>query len=234
MTVSRDAVGPYFVSILVKEPIEPKPLSTQAVGVDLGLNQFAVLSDGTKIEHPRFLQRDLKALARAQRVLARKQPRSSNRTKARQKIARIQTRIADRRRDFLHQLSTRLIDENQVICVEDLAVKNMVQNRRLARAIADSGWSELVRQLAYKATWYGRTLQVVGRFFPSSKRCSECGHILDALPLSVRQWICPACGVVHDRDINAACNVLAEGRSVSACGAPVSPELALASLGTAP
>ena len=165
VTVSCDTVGRYLVSIRVKEPIQPKAPSTQAVGVDLGLHHFAVLSDGTKMPHPKFLQRDLQALARAQRALARKQDRSKNRTKARQKVARIQARIADRRHDFLQKLSTRLIDENQVICVEDLAVENMVQNRCLARAIADSGWSEFVRQLAYKARWYGRTLQVVGRFF---------------------------------------------------------------------
>ena len=233
VTVSRDAVGRYYVSILVKEAIEPKPPSTQTVGVDLGLNHFAILSDGTKIDHPKFLKRDLKSLARAQQDLARKQRGSNNRTKARQKVARIHARIADRRHDFLHKLSTRLIDENQVICVEDLAVENMVQNRCLARAIADSGWSEFVRQLDYKARWYGRTLQVVRRFFPSSKQCSDCEHILDALPLSVRQWTCPACGVVHDRDINAACNLRAEGLSVLACGEPVSPDLALASLGPA-
>jgi putative transposase len=233
VTVSRDAVGRYFVSIRVKESIAPKSPSTQAVGVDLGLTHFATLSDGTKVDHPKFIQCDLQTLTRAQRALSRKQPRYNNRSKARQKVARIQARIADRRRDFLHQLSTRLIDENQVICVEDLAVKNMGQNRSLTRAIADSGWGEFVRQLAYKATWYGRTLQVVGRFFPSSKRCSRCGHRLEALPLSVRQWTCPVCGVRHDRDVNAACNILAEGPSVSACGAPVSPQLALAGASSA-
>ena len=224
VTVSRDARGRYFVSLLVKEPIEPKAPTDGAVGIDLGLDHFAILSDGTKVEHPKFLQHDLKALARAQRALARKQHRSQNRDKARLKVARINARIADRRNDFLHKLSSRLIDENQVVCVEDLAVENMVRNRSLARSIADSGWSEFVRQLEYKAGWYGRTVEQVGRFFPSSKRCSRCGHMVEALPLSIRRWTCPVCACEHDRDVNAAQNILAEGLSATACGATVRPE----------
>jgi len=166
-------------------------------------------------------------LAHAQRNLARKQKGSKNREKARLKVAREHARIADQRRDGLHKLTTRLMRENQTVCVESLAVKNLVRNHTLAKAISDVGWGELVRQLEYKAAWYGRTLVKIDRWYPSSKRCHACGHVLDSLPLDVRQWTCPECGVRHDRDINAAKNILAVGRTVYACGEAVRPGRAM-------
>ena len=138
-------------------------------------------------------------------------------------MARIYARIADRRRDFLHKLTTRLVRENQTIVIEDLAVRNMIKNRNLARAISDASWSEFRSMLTYKADWYGRTVIAVDRWFPSSKTCSHCGHLLDALPLHLREWTCPGCGGVHDRDVNAARNILAAGRAVAACGDGVRP-----------
>jgi putative transposase len=223
VTVSRDAAGRYFVSILVEEEIAPLPPVATQVGVDLGLHDVVVLHTGEKVGNPRFFQRDATRLATAQRRLAKKQRGSKNRDKARIKVARVHARIADRRRDFLHQLSTRLIRENQTICVESLQVKAMVKHPTLAQAIHDVGWGEFVRQLTYKAAWYGRSLVKVDGWYPSSKRCSACGHVLDDLSLDTRQWACPACGSVHDRDVNAAQNVLAAGLAVSACGEAVRP-----------
>jgi putative transposase len=223
VTVTRDTAGRYFVSLLVEEEIAPLPPVTAQVGLDLGLHDAVALNTGEKVGNPHFFQRDAKRLAKAQRCLAKKQRGSKNRAKARCKVARVHARIADRRRDFLHQLSTRLIRENQTICVESLQVKAMVKQRKLAQAIHDVGWGEFVRQLTYKAAWYGRTLVAVGTWYPSSKRCSACGHVLRSLSLDTRHWTCPACGVLDDRDVNAAQNVLAAGLAVSACGEAVSP-----------
>jgi putative transposase len=159
----------------------------------------------------------------ASRALARKQKGSANRVKARLAVARVHARIADRRRDLLHKLSTRLVRENQLVVIEDLAVRTMVKNRSLARAISDASWSQLRSMLEYKCRWYGRDLVVVDRWLPSSKTCSHCGHLLDTLPLRVREWTCPGCGASHDRDVNAARTTLAAGRAVTACGAGVRP-----------
>ena len=223
VTVTRDAAGRYFVSILIAEDIRPKPVTPQMVGLDLGLHDAVTLSTGEKIGNERFFHQDAKKLAHAQRDLARKQPGSKNREKQRRKVAKIHATIADRRNDFLHKLTTRLINENQVICVESLAVKHLIRNHRLAKAIADVGWGELIRQLAYKAVWYGRTVVAIDRFYPSSKRCHVCGHILDSLSLDVREWECPSCHTLHDRDVNAAINILAAGLAVNACGEAVRP-----------
>ncbi|WP_346778699.1 RNA-guided endonuclease TnpB family protein [Burkholderia sp. Ac-20353] len=172
---------------------------------------------------PNAFRRNEAKLAKLQRRLARKQIGSANRRKARLKVARMHARIADSRRDFLHKLSTRLINENQVIAIESLAVKHMLKNRRLAKSISDASWPEFVRQLTYKAAWYGRTLIGIDRWYPSSKRCSDCGHIVASMPLKVRTWACPKCEAIHDRDINAARNVLAAGLAVSAHGESVKP-----------
>jgi putative transposase len=188
------------------------------VGLDLGIKSMVALSTGESVGNPKYFAQDEKKLAKAQRRLAKKQKGSKNRAKARLKVARIHARIADRRRDYQHKLSTRIMHENQVVCVESLAVKNMVKNHALAKAISDVGWGEFVRQLDYKARWYGRTLVKIDRFYPSSKTCHACKHELDSLSLDIREWVCPACGVVHDRDTNAALNILAEGLSVAACG----------------
>ncbi len=207
VTVTKDGADRYFVSLLVEEDIEQLEPVEPSIGADLGLKEFVILSSGETVGNPKFFHKDEKKLAKAQRRHAKKQKGSKNRIKARQKVARIHARIADRRRDFLHQLSTRLIRENQTICVESLQVKNMVKNRRLAKAISDVGWSEFVSQLEYKAAWYGRNLVKIDKWYPSSKRCFDCGHLLDSLDLDVRTWRCPECGVVHDRDINAAKNI---------------------------
>ena len=223
VTLSRDTAGRYFVSILLEEDIAPLPATTAQVGIDLGLHDMVVLDAGEKVGNPRFFQKDEKTLAKAQRRLANKQLGSRNRDKARRTVARIHARIADRRRDFTHKLSTRIIRENQTICIESLRVKAMAKHPTLAKAIHDVGWGEFVRQLEYKATWYGRTLVKIDRWYPSSKRCFACGHIVDSLTLDIRQWVCPACGAVHDRDVNAAKNILAVGLTVSAYGETVRP-----------
>lgn len=227
VTISKDTAGRYFVSFLTEEEVAALPVVNARVGVDVGLKDLAVLSTGEKVANPRHLQRSERRLKYAQRTLARKQKGSKNREKARLKVAREHARIADQRRDGLHKLTTRLIRENQTVCVESLAVKNLVRNHTLAKAISDVGWGELVRQLEYKADWYGRTVVKIDRWYPSSKRCHACDHVLDALALDVRQWTCPKCGVRHDRDINAAKNILAVGLAVNACGETVRPRRAM-------
>ena len=192
------------------------------VGLDAGITSLYTLSTGEKITNPRHERTDRARLAKAQRMLAKKQKGSRNRAKARLKVAKIHGRIADRRRDYLHTLSTRLVRENQVIAIEDLSVRNMVKNRSLSRVISDAGWSEFRSMLEYKADWYGRRVVAVDRFCPSSKTCSVCGAIASTMPLTVRDWVC-RCGVVHDRDVNAARNILAVGLAVAACGDGVRP-----------
>lgn len=223
VTVSRDAAGRYFVSMLCDDAVQALPTSESKVGIDLGLTHFAILSSGEKIAAPNTFRKNESQLAKWQRRLARKVKGSRNRAKARVKVARVHAHIADARRDFLHKLSTRLIRENQVIAVETLAVSNMQKNRSLSKSIADAGWAEFRRQLEYKAQWYGRTLVGVDRWYPSSKRCSDCGHTVARMALNIREWTCPECSSTHDRDINAARNVLAAGLAVSAHGEAVSP-----------
>ncbi|HEU5200624.1 MAG TPA: RNA-guided endonuclease TnpB family protein [Ktedonobacterales bacterium] len=223
VTITRDAAMRYFVSFLVEEEIAPLPISPKTVGMDLGLHDVVTLSTGEKTGNERYFCQEEKRLAHLQRRHARKRKGGKNREKARRKVARLHARIADRRKDFLHKLTTRLIRENQVICVESLQVKNMMQNDHLAKAIADVGWGELIRQLQYKADWYGRSVVAIDKWYPSSKRCHACGHSVDALSLAIRQWTCPECGTVHDRDTNAALNIEAAGLAVFACGETVRP-----------
>jgi len=223
VTVSRDMAGRYFVSMLCDDTVSAKRKAKGLVGVDLGLTHFAILSTGEKIAAPNTFRRNEAKLAKLQRRLAKKTRGSARRAKAKLKVARLHAKIADSRRDFLHKLSTRLINENQVIAVESLSVSNMQKNRCLSKSIGDASWSEFVRQLEYKAHWYGRTLVGIDRWYPSSKRCSDCGHTVAAMPLNVREWTCPECGSIHDRDVNAARNVLAAGLAVSAHGESVSP-----------
>jgi putative transposase len=222
--VSRDAAGRWFVSVLVEETIEPYPAASSVVGIDVGLTSLLTLSTGEKVANPRHERRDRERLAKAQRALARKQKGSVNREKARVKVARAHARIADRRRDFLHKLSTRLVRENQAVVTEDLSVRNMVRNHSLARAISDAAWSDLRDMLEYKCEWYGRELVVIDRWFPSSKTCSACGHLAAKMPLGVREWTCASCGTRHDRDVNAAINIRAAGLAVLACGGSVRPK----------
>ena len=221
--VSRTPSGRYYVIFWVDEPLAVMPQVQDAIGIDLGLLDFAATSNGSKYQSPRPLKRKMAQLKRAQQALARKQKGSKNRAKARGRVAKIHEKIADIRQDFLHKLSTKLVRENQTIVIEDLNVRGMMANHSLAGAIGKAGWSEFTRQIGYKCEWYGRRLVKTDRWFPSSKRCSQCGHIADSMPLNVRQWECLSCGVKHDRDVNAAKNILAAGLAVTACGEGVRP-----------
>ncbi|MFD8982900.1 RNA-guided endonuclease InsQ/TnpB family protein [Streptomyces sp. NPDC059564] len=229
VTVSRDRAGRWFVSLLCEDTPATAPVTTDAVGIDAGLTSLVTLSTGEKVANPGHERRDRSRLARAQRALSRTKKGSRNRAKARARVARIHARTADRRHDHLHQLTTRLVRENQTLVIEDLTVKNMLRNHKLARSISDAGWRELRRMLEYKAAWYGRRLITVDRWFPSTKLCSACGAVADALPLDVREWTCENCGTTHDRDANAAVNLLAAGLAVAACGAGVRPRREYAS-----
>lgn len=224
VTISRDAAGRYFVSCLCEfEPVS-MPITAKAVGIDVGLKDLFVTDTGFKTGNPHHTAKYANRLALQQRRLSRKKKGSKNRAKARLKVARLHAKIADCRRDNLHKLSRKLINENQVVCVESVKVKNMIRNPKLSKAIADAGWSELVRQLQYKGEWAGRSVVAIDQFFPSSKRCSCCGFTMKKMPLDVRKWVCPECGETHDRDINAARNIKAAGLAVLAHGESVNPE----------
>jgi putative transposase len=225
VTVSKDTAGRYFVSMLCTDQVQAKTPIEAKVGIDLGLSHFAILSTGEKISAPNTFRKNEGKLAKLQRRLAKKTKGSANRKKAKLKVAKLHAKIADSRKDFIHKLSTRLVNENQVIAIETLAVSNMQKNHSLAKSIADASWSEFVRQLEYKSLWYGRELVGIDRWYPSSKRCSDCGHTVAKMPLNVREWTCPECGTIHDRDINAARNVLTAGLAVLVCGENVSPVL---------
>ncbi|MGH8966927.1 MAG: RNA-guided endonuclease InsQ/TnpB family protein, partial [Actinomycetes bacterium] len=216
VVISRDPDGRWYVTFAVDtDTPEPLPAAGHQVGVDLGVTDFAVTSDGEKIPNPRHLERKQRNLARYQRRMARCRRSSVNRRKAKNKVAAAHRKVRDARADFLHRTSTRLVRDADVIVIEDLAVANMVRNRRLARAISDCGWGEFRRLLEYKAARAGRTLVVIDRWYPSSKTCSACGYLLAELSLSARRWTCPGCRTRHDRDINAAKNILAAGRAVA-------------------
>jgi putative transposase len=228
VTVSRCPDGRWFVTFAVDIDMPAQPPETgEYVGVDLGLEDFAVLSTGEHIPHPRDMDRHERRLKRYQRILARKQRGSANRKKAKVKVARCHSRVADARRDFLHKTSTDLVRRFDVIAVEDLAVANMVRNRTLAKSISRTGWAEFRSMLDYKTQIAGRRIAVVDRWYPSSKTCSHCGHLLAELSLGTRHWVCPGCGTLHDRDVNAAKNILAAGLAVlpdtsgDACGGGV-------------
>jgi putative transposase len=225
VTVSLHPSGRWHISIRFDDPtIQPLPVTDNTIGIDLGVTSLIATSNGDKIANPKHFKKHHKRLKKAQKNLSRKQKGSKNREKARIKVAKIHLKIADSRKDFLHKTTIQLVRENQTITVESLAVKNMVKNHKLALAISDSGWSELIRQLDYKCRWYGRNLVAIDRWFPSSKRCSSCGHIVDKMPLNIREWTCLECGSNHDRDVNASKNILAAGLAVAVCGATVRPE----------
>ena len=231
ITIKLEASGRWFASLLVDgrvgDPttdIAQLPKSDKQIGLDVGITSLIATSNGDKIANPKHFKQLRKKLKRVQKALSRKQKGSNNRHKARLKVAKVHAQITDARKDFLHKLTTQLVRENQTIVVEDLAIKNMVKNHKLALAISDASWGELIRQLSYKCEWYGRELIKIDRWFPSSKRCGNCGHIVDKLPLNIREWKCPKCKTTHDRDLNAACNILAAGLAVSVCGANIRPD----------
>ncbi len=224
VTVKLDASGRFYVSMLVDTAIAPLQKTDKSIGLDVGVTSLITTSNGDKIANPKHFKRLRYKLKRVQKALSRKQKGSNNREKQRQKVARVHAQITDSRTDFLHKLTTQLVRENQTIVVEDLAIKNMVKNHKLAQSISDASWGELIRQLAYKCEWYGRELIKIDRWFPSSKRCGNCGHIVDKMPLDIREWDCPKCGTQHDRDINAARNILAAGHAVAVCGANIRPD----------
>ena len=226
VTVKLEPSGRWFVSLLIDDyTVEVLPPTKKQVGIDAGVTSLISTSDGVRVANPKHFNRLYRKLTVAQKELSRKTKDSSNRQKARLKVARIHAKIKDARTDFLHKLTTDLVRNNSLIAIEDLAVRNMVKNPKLARSISDASWGEFFRQLEYKCEWYGRQLVKVDRFFPSSKRCNHCGFVVDKLPLSVRSWDCPSCETKGiDRDINAAENILAAGQAVIVCGATVRAE----------
>ena len=223
VTVSRTASARYYVVFRVDEELQAFPETFSAIGIDLGLTVFATTSNGSKFHSSRPLKRQMAQLKRYQKALSRKQKGSKNRNKAKVKVAKIHQKISDTRNDFLHKLTTKLVRENQTIVTEDLNVRNMMTNHQFAGSIGDSGWGEFVRQLNYKCDWYGRDYVKIDRWYPSSKRCSGCGNAVASMSLDIRSWVCNFCGALHDRDINAAVNILAAGQAVIACGDGVRP-----------
>lgn len=211
ITVSKTPTGKYFVSILVQQELKSIPSSGKIVGIDLGLKDLFILSNGQVINNPKWFRKNQSKLKRAQQHLSRKKKGSNRYNKQRIKVAKIHEDITNSRTYFLHNISTALVNTFDLIVLEDLNVSGMIKNRKLSKSISDASWSSFVSMLEYKCNWYGKMLIKINRFFPSSKTCSNCGHKEDQMPLSIREWTCPSCGSVHDRDLNASINILKEG-----------------------
>jgi len=210
-TITKTILNQYYISVLCEVKVDILDRVIKKIGIDLGIKDFAITSDNEKIANPKYLRKLETKLAKAQRKLSKRKNGSNRKFKQRQKVFKIHQKIANKRSDFLHKLSTKLINENQVICLEDLSVKNMVKNHKLAKSISDASWSKFVEMLIYKADWYGRELVKIDRFFASSKLCNSCGWKKKDLTLKDRVWTCEACHVKHDRDLNASLNILDEG-----------------------
>lgn len=214
VTISKNASGKYFASIQGEFEIPEKESTGEIIGVDLGIKSLLIDSNGAEIKNERFLKKHLKKLKYLQRQNSKKKKGSKSREKSRIKLAKEYQKVTDQRNNYLHQVSSKLINDNQVIVLEDLAVKNMVKNHKLAQAISDVSWGSLVSMLKYKAIWYNRQVIQIDRFYPSSKTCSHCYHLMSSMDLSIREWVCPSCGTHHDRDVNAAKNILRQGLNI--------------------
>lgn len=218
ITISKDASNRYFISFLVEEPLIQWKSNKEEIGIDLGITDLVITSKGFQSGNPKYLRKYEAKLKAAQKKLSKKQKGSRNREKARLAVAKLHSKITDCRKDFLHKLTTKLVRENQTLVVETLSVKNMMKNHKLAKSIGDASWGELIRQLTYKSNGHGRELLKIDRWFPSSKRCNNCGYVVDKLPLSVREWTCSNCNHTHQRDVNAAKNILELGTSFITSG----------------
>ena len=220
ITLNKEPNGKFYLSVLIDKPLRQVPQSSSMVGLDLGIKDFAVTSDGQVIENFHFKKNEESRLKRLQHQISKKIVGSKNREKARLRFAKLNEKIRNRKLNFLHDVTNHLIDENQVIVMEDLNVKGMVRNHKLAESISEVNWGEFRRILAYKAAWHGRQLVFIDRFYPSSKRCNHCGYVNKGLTLKDRQWVCPECGSLIDRDYNAALNILEEGQRIIGLSSP--------------
>ena len=209
--VSKTSTDKYYASVIVDEVIQTLPVTQGEIGIDLGIKNLVITSDGELIDNPKLYRHAEKTIKYEQKQLSKKKKGSKRKSKQRKRVALAHEKVANKRKDFTHKLTKQLINENQVIIAENLAVKNMIKNHKLAKSIQDASWEELTRQLKYKASWYGRVYYEIGRYFPSSKTCNNCKVIVDTLPLDIRQWDCPSCGVNHDRDHNATLNIREQG-----------------------
>jgi putative transposase len=231
VTITKHPSGRYYATLVLDEVVEHLPKTDAAVGIDLGINRLATLSNGERIPNPRHLRKQFVKLARLQKRYARRKNGSGRKQRTQQAIAVVYEKIANSRRDYLHKATTEIVRNFDFVAVEDLNVKGMLHNRCVSLALSDVGMAGFVKMLGYKCEWYGKTFVMVDRFFPSSKRCSSCGYIAESMPLREREWVCPECGVTHDRDENAAHNILAAGHAVAAQGERVRPVRALARKG---